>query len=548
MQVGDSTSRGYIADGDLRWNRAFARQLICPRNIGAVSSLVYGGEPVGTDDQDIFDKVRLDPGVDSYLRDTNPWWTGSPGRVLPSYRRWAFHELLQRLAAKLAPVVVLRGARQVGKTTVQEQAIQHFLKEEGVESRRILRVQFDEIPSLRKMPEPLLSICRWFQSRVLGESFNEAASREKPAFVFLDEVQNLTDWAPQLKALVDHNTLHVVVTGSSALRIEAGRDSLAGRITTLELGTLLLREIAGLRFGGEISPFLRSNGLDALCTHEFWEKLAAYGGKHREARDRAFAAFSERGGYPMLHAHPEVPWPEVADQLNENVIRRVIQHDLRLGDHGRKRDADLLEEVFRLACRYAGQAPGGALFVAELHEALNAEISRQRVRNYLQFLDGALLVRLVKPLELRLKRTRGNSKICIIDHGLRASWLQEVVPLHREGLAEADHLADLAGHIAESVVGAFLAGIPHLGVAHFPERPTEPEVDYILTVGDKRIPLEVKYRRRVDPLRDTVGLRSFVEKSHYNAPFGIIVTMNDDVSIADPRIHAISLPSLLLMR
>ncbi|MGH9749934.1 MAG: energy transducer TonB, partial [Candidatus Polarisedimenticolia bacterium] len=62
----------------------------------------------------------------------------------------------------------------------------------------------------------------------------------------------------------------------------------------------------------------------------------------------------------------------------------------------------------------------------------------------------------------------------------------------------APRLGDLAGHLAESVVGAYLAGIPPLDLAHFPERPTEPEIDFALTIGLKRIPLEVKYRRRVD--------------------------------------------------
>ena len=94
----------------------------------------------------------------------------------------------------------------------------------------------------------------------------------------------------------------------------------------------------------------------------------------------------------------------------------------------------------------------------------------------------------------------------------------------------------------------FLAGLPHLDLAHFPERPTEPEVDYILTVGEKRIPVEVKYRRRIDPHRDTLGLRAFIEKAHYNAPFGILVTMEDEVRIPDPRVVPVSLPSLLLMR
>jgi len=191
---------------------------------------------------DIFDKLRLPPELDAYLRQINPWWEGKPARALPGYRRWAFDILLRKLHSRLAPAIVLRGARQVGKTTLQEQIIEQLLKVEAVDPRRVLLVQFDEIPTLGALKEPVLAIARWYENRILGQTFNEAAHAGKPAYVFLDEVQNLTDWAPQLKALVDHHTLHVVVTGSSALCIEVGRDSLAGRITTMELGTLLLRE------------------------------------------------------------------------------------------------------------------------------------------------------------------------------------------------------------------------------------------------------------------------------------------------------------------
>jgi predicted AAA+ superfamily ATPase len=342
--------------------------------------------------------------------------------------------------------------------------------------------------------------------------------------------------------------VQVVVTGSSALRIEAGRDSLAGRIATLELGTLLLREIAGLRFDETIEPLLRPNGLQPLVDLDFWRAIEAHGAARREARDAAFAAFSEQGGYPLVHARPDAEWSELADQLNETVIRRVIQHDLRMGERGRRRDQALLEEVFRLGCRYAGQAPSRATLLAEINHALHADVGWQRAWSYLRFLDGSLLLRLVRPLEMRLKKVRGPSKLCVVDHGLRASWLEEVVPLDPDRLAGVPHLAELAGHVAESVTGAFLAGIPGLDVSHFPERPTEPEIDFVLTVGEKRIPVEVKYRRRIDPHRDTLGLRSFLEKTHYNAPFGILVTMQDGVDVPDPRIVPVSLRSLLLVR
>jgi hypothetical protein len=65
---------------------------------------------------DMFDKVRLPPELDSYLRTTNPWWEKKPGRVLPPYRRWAFEPMRRWSESPIAPIVVLRGARQVGKT------------------------------------------------------------------------------------------------------------------------------------------------------------------------------------------------------------------------------------------------------------------------------------------------------------------------------------------------------------------------------------------------------------------------------------------------
>jgi predicted AAA+ superfamily ATPase len=110
------------------------------------------------------------------------------------------------------------------------------------------------------------------------------------------------------------------------------------------------------------------------------------------------------------------------------------------------------------------------------------------------------------------------------------------------------HLTDLAGHLAESTLGYFFASIPNLDIAHFPVRGAEPEVDFVLTIGTKRIPVEVKYRKRIDPYEDTRGLRAFLEKTVYNAPLGLLVTLDDDVEVKDPRIISISLSSLLWIR
>ena len=51
--------------------------------------------------QDTFDKERLPPGLDEFLREANPWWEGRPGRLVLPYRRWAFQTALQKLDSGL---------------------------------------------------------------------------------------------------------------------------------------------------------------------------------------------------------------------------------------------------------------------------------------------------------------------------------------------------------------------------------------------------------------------------------------------------------------
>ncbi|MBM4059982.1 MAG: ATP-binding protein [Planctomycetes bacterium] len=489
----------------------------------------------------------LPPAVAETLRQMNPHWSGDPGPATPTFRRWPFRALMQQVRNGLTPGIVLRGPRRVGKTVLVRQVMAQLLAD-GVAPERVLYVAFDELPSLTTLEEPVLQIARGFATAILRSTFNRMAQKGEVAYLLFDEVQNLTDWAPQIKHLVDTQTVRVLVTGSSSLRIDAGKDSIAGRVQTLTIGPLLLREIAELRDGAATEPHWIDNGMGELARLEFWQQAVAKARDERHPRQNAFRNFSERGGYPIAHERPGTTWPEVASYLNETVIQRAIRHDLRMGHRGRKRDEHLLEEVFRLACRYAGQNPGQNVFVPELNRALAADIGYTRVLTYLEFLDGTLLLRLIQPLELRLKKKKAPAKVCICDHALRASWLQEVIPLDPETLVASPHLSVLAGRIAESALGYYLAAVPNLEVAHFPARGIEPEVDFVLTIGTRRVPIEVKYQRRIDPVADTRGLVAFLEKSVYNASFGLLVTLDDDVVIPDPRIVTISLSSLLWMR
>jgi predicted AAA+ superfamily ATPase len=479
------------------------------------------------------------------LYQMNPWWKGNAMEQLPETRRHLVEQIERRFEYKLAPITVVRGSRQIGKTTACMHVISDLL-EKGIEPKHIIRIQFDDIASFRIGKDPVLRLVAWYEQNILNDTLNNIASQGKICYLFFDEIQNLDDWSTQLKFLVDHNTAVSVVTGSSALRIEQGRDSLAGRINTIEVGTLSITEIGKIRQLDTPEPYLPDNGISQMKQKDFWQGLKQYAAAHQAFLQVAFKAFSDRGAYPIAHLRANAPWELVADQLNETVIKRVIQHDLRLGEKGRKRDPQLLEELFRLCCRYAGQTPSIAKLTQEIQTVLNANIGVQRVRTYLKFLSDTLLIRLVQPLEIRLKKKKNDPKICLADHGLRASWLQENIPMDFQNEEYNQDIATIAGFLAESIVGALFSSIGGLDLSHLPAKNKDPEIDFVITIGDQRIPIEVKYRNTIRE-EHYKGLQWFISNSINRAPFGILITKHP-VESMDDRILAISLKDLLILR
>jgi len=494
-----------------------------------------------------FEIVSLTAELEVYIRKINPWWVGEMQTEIPKYHRVVFNTLLRMLDSNLAKITALKGPRQVGKTVLQRQIIEELIKKRGVDRKRIFYVSFDDIPSLRRYETPILSLCYWYEHNILKEGFNSMSRKGEPAYIIFDEMQNLESWPEQLKVLVDNHDVKVLITGSSSLKIEMGRESLAGRVATISIGTLLLREIGAIRGLEDIPFYYEGNRLGEWKKKEFWVEFSEYGKRYSVFREKAFNFLSERGGYPIVHKEALTPWEEIADRLKETVIDRVIHKDLIHGERGRRRDPELLEEVYRMCCRYAGQSPSLLNFSREIKSTLNADISSQRVRYYLDFLAMSLLIQLIHPLEIRLKKRKSPNKIALCDLGLRSAWLQEEVPIDPVALNKKPHLTDLAGHLVESVLGYFLMCISNLDTAYFPERVGEGEIDFILTVGTQRIPIEVKYQRRISR-NDIKHLVAFIYKPVYEAPFGILITQDYIKENLDPRIVQIPLSTFLLLK
>jgi len=122
-----------------------------------------------------------------------------------------------------ARIQLLSGPRQVGKTTL-------LLELAGGIGKAAIYAAADA-------PEAALP---GFWER-LWDHAEETANKEGHAVVLLDEAHLLSDWAARLKSIWDRLRrrkipIHIVATGSSALRLASGsRESLAGRFERITL-------------------------------------------------------------------------------------------------------------------------------------------------------------------------------------------------------------------------------------------------------------------------------------------------------------------------
>jgi hypothetical protein len=269
----------------------------------------------------------LHPDLLEFLQITNPWWRAQPLPPTERFRRWPFDEVRHRVDAGLAPVVALRGPRQVGKTTIQMQLIEHLLRIKRVPPSRIIRIQFEDVPALGSLSSPVQTIIRWYEDNVLRDSINALARRGEKVYILLDELQNVHKWSDQLKSVVDNMPAKFIVTGSSALRISHGRDSLAGRLTLIDLGPLRLAEIAGIHGMHGLLPFAPDAALEKWLAKDFWMGLLSHAKKHARQLEAAFALFSRLGGYPRCHKADVDDLNVVAQQVLDTVVVRTIEHD-----------------------------------------------------------------------------------------------------------------------------------------------------------------------------------------------------------------------------
>lgn len=346
-------------------------------------------------------------------------------------------------------IQLLTGPRQVGKTTL----LLDLTRELG---ERALYAAGDS-------PESTLP-GSWER---LWADAEERAGSKGSAVLFLDEVQHFNDWAARLKGEWDrlrrHKiALHVVATGSSALRLGAGsRESLAGRFERLSLTHW---SASGIARAFRIPP------------------------------SEAAELFVQRGSYPgaLSLRSDHARWSAyVRDAIVEPAIGRDI---LALAD---VRRPGLLRQVFAVAT----SLPAQIVSLQKIQGQLRDAGAMETIVHYLELLKNAYLVAaLEKHSDRPARRRAAPPKLVPLNNALLAA-------VDPRGIPDSTREPERFGTWVENACLAF-AWNSGQQVTYWREEPFE--VDGILEGSWGRWAVEVK-TGRFDPSRIR-GLLEFTRR------------------------------------
>lgn len=413
----------------------------------------------------------------SVLRQYNPWWSGGRFSDLPKWKRAAFREITTWIENPPADrALLLSGARQVGKTTLFLQAIEHLL-DKGVHPSNVLYATFDH-PLLKLLGiDGLLELWREFEP-----------AHESTEYLFLDEIQITKDWQTWLKHQVDfEKKRRIAVTGSATPLTRENQESGVGRWHTIRLATLSFYEYLQIRNLSQPSIPAVTSLMNLLNwgTNQF-ARVAA------EAKPLVgyFHEYLLRGGFPQCAKVENISTAQKL--LREDIVDKVLKRDMT-ALFGVRRVVEL-EQVFLYLCLH----DGGQVSLPDLCK--NLELKRPTVESFIDLLESTHLIHRLRPYGYGKEVLRGRAKIYLADAAIGPSVL-----LRGRALLENPTW------LGQAVETAFFKHVftryyqQSVGFSYWRGKKDQ-EVDIIADMENRLVPFEVKYRPP-----DSIELKSLIQ-------------------------------------
>jgi len=377
-------------------------------------------------------------------------------------------------------IIVIHGARQVGKTTLLKIIIQTLKDKEKISSNLLHYFDLEDIS--------LLALCNSGVDNVL-KYINLPQNTQNRFFLFIDEIQYLDNPTNFLKIFHDHHPeCKLIVSGSSSFDIKKKfKDSLVGRTVDFELFTLDFDEF--LIFKDEKTDL---TDLDYISLDIVKKKLTDY-----------FKEFLIYGGYPKIVLENSVKKKET---YLKQIINTYIKKDIK--------DLANIKNISRFnnLLKILSSQTGNLLNVTELSSTIG--ISRQTLDDYLFILENTYVIKRITPYfkNIRTELTK-MPKLFFEDTGL--------LNILRYGT----FIDNIDGQLLENGIFSILRRNINSEFINFWRTKQKNEIDFVINFNTKIFPLEVKLSY---PKKAIKTINYFLKE--YNIKKGGVVSLKKNIN------------------
>lgn len=378
-------------------------------------------------------------------------------------------------------VVLITGARQVGKTTVLKEHLGGSFSYVSMENPRdYLLAKQDAVLFFDSHELPLI----------------------------IDEVQRVPELFSPVKWIVDQSDQRgrIVLTGSQTYRLMKGvSESLAGRIRIIEMPPLSLRELIGS--ASSPHPYVPTRITEP---------------KHVKGLD--IWSVIHRGSMPELQ-DSSVDW----DSFYSDYVSAYLERDVR--DLINVRDEAKFYS-FMVAC---AARSGQLLNATDIGNAI--DVDHKTVKAWLSVLQASNIVRVIQPFRPNVdKRLSKTSKIFFMDTGLVCHLTRWTTPEQLRNGAVAGHVFET--FVVSEVLKSYMNAGANLRDVWFYRDAKKREIDLVIQDGHVLHPVEVKTAATVGS--DAVKNFGCLDRlSDYEVGFGHVVCQTDEPYLVTRDVQAV---------
>ncbi len=361
-------------------------------------------------------------------------------------------------------IYAIKGPRQSGKTTLLKILQDYLIQEKKVNPENIIFLTLEDREILDKFSRSSKEFIRTLIMNKQNERF----------YFLIDEFQYLVEGGQKLKLLYDlFENIKFIITGSSSLEL-AGKTGkfLVGRMFSFYLYQLSFEEFIGLK----------SKQLDNVYQEraKLVRNFITAGKDFRVEEDifgddfkKYFEEYALFGGYPEVAKTEDIETKRIIlKNLYDTYITRDIMELLKITDITK----------FRTILGLLANQTGSLISYNSL--TADSQTYFKQIKHYLSILEETFIISLLRPFFTnKTTELKKNPKIYFIDTGFRNHILNNFNELS---------LRPDGGGIVENAVFTQLK-ISQPDNLKYWRTLAKAEVDFIVEIGNKVIPIEVKY-------------------------------------------------------